>query len=246
MCSYLPSAATEKIDSMERDLLERWLAEGLSLAEIGRRVDRNPSTVAYWLKRYGLEANGRANYAPKGEVDRHELEALAASGATLAEMAATLDRSIATVRYWLRRWEIARTRRPGRTPEDPTTAPPIAEMRCAQHGHTRFRLEGRGSYRCMRCRQERVAEWRRRVKRLLVAEAGGSCRLCGYARCVAALQFHHLDPTEKRFALSRRGVTRSLDEARHEARKCVLLCANCHAEVETGYRSLDPDAMTTG
>lgn len=118
-------------------------------------------------------------------------------------------------------------------------------MRCARHGHTRFRLEGRGRYRCMRCRQEGVAEWRRRVKRLLVAEAGGSCRLCGYARCVAALQFHHLDPSEKRFALSRRGVTRSLEEARDEARKCVLLCATCHAEVEAGYRSLDLDAMST-
>jgi hypothetical protein len=37
------------------------------------------------------------------------------------------------------------------------------------------------------------------------------------------------------------GVTRSRAEARAEARKCVLLCANCHAEVEAGYRSL-PEA----
>ncbi len=29
-------------------------------------------------------------------------------------------------------------------------------------------------------------------------------------------------------------MTRSLSAARREARKCILLCANCHAEVEGG------------
>jgi hypothetical protein len=69
-------------------------------------------------------------------------------------------------------------------------------------------------------------------------ESPGRCRLCGYDRCPAALQFHHLDPGEKSFALSREGVTRSLAEAQAEAAKCVLLCANCHAEIEAGYREL--------
>ena len=43
-----------------------------------------------------------------------------------------------------------------------------------------------------------------------------------------------MDPATKAFALSSEGVTRSLDSAREEAAKCVLLCANCHAEVEAG------------
>ena len=62
--------------------------------------------------------------------------------------------------------------------------------------------------------------------------------LCGYDRCDAALQFHHVDRATKRFALSREGVTRSLAKAREEAAKCVLLCANCHAEVEGGFAQL--------
>jgi hypothetical protein len=53
-----------------------------------------------------------------------------------------------------------------------------------------------------------------------------------------ALEFHHVDPAAKRFGVAFRGVTRSLDAAREEASKCVLLCANCHAEVEAGVRSL--------
>ena len=58
------------------------------------------------------------------------------------------------------------------------------------------------------------------------------------SRYAAALQFHHVDPTEKAFALSSRGVTRSLAKAREEAAKCVLLCANCHAEVEAGVATI--------
>ena len=108
-------------------------------------------------------------------------------------------------------------------------------LRCVHHGPVEHVIEGRGSYRCTRCRAERVAEHRRKLKRQLIAEAGGCCRLCGYSRCAAALQFHHLEPSRKSFHLSLRGVTRSLEKLREEARKCVLLCATCHAEVEAGY-----------
>jgi hypothetical protein len=55
---------------------------------------------------------------------------------------------------------------------------------------------------------------------------------------VGALQFHHLDPREKGFALAAEGLTRALDLARAEASKCVLLCANCHAEVQAGLGAL--------
>jgi hypothetical protein len=62
--------------------------------------------------------------------------------------------------------------------------------------------------------------------------------ICGYSRCQQALQFHHLDPATKRFHLGHNGVCRSLTKSRAEAKKCVLLCANCHAEVEAGLAGL--------
>jgi hypothetical protein len=55
---------------------------------------------------------------------------------------------------------------------------------------------------------------------------------------MAALEFHHLDPGQKEFALSVRGLTRSLEEVRREAAKCIVLCANCHAEVEAGHSAV--------
>jgi hypothetical protein len=76
------------------------------------------------------------------------------------------------------------------------------------------------------------------VKQILVSDAGGRCVQCGYDRCVAALHFHHGEPRNKAFDLSRHGVTRSLARARAEAGKCVLLCSNCHAEVEAGAITL--------
>jgi hypothetical protein len=79
-----------------------------------------------------------------------------------------------------------------------------------------------------------VTRRRKRVKEILVTEAGGACALCGYSRCLAALEFHHVDRTRKRFAVAAGGVTRALAASREEARKCVLLCGNCHAEVEAG------------
>ena len=45
---------------MDRDRLEGWLQSGLSLTEIGELVGRDPSTVGYWCKKYGLEPNGRS------------------------------------------------------------------------------------------------------------------------------------------------------------------------------------------
>lgn len=100
-------------------------------------------------------------------------------------------------------------------------------------------IEGRGYYRCKRCRLEAVSRRRRKVKQMLVSEAGGRCVLCGYDRCVSALHFHHIDPRSKKFHLSMQGVARSIAAARAEMAKCALLCANCHAEVEAGLVTFD-------
>jgi 5-methylcytosine-specific restriction endonuclease McrA len=89
-----------------------------------------------------------------------------------------------------------------------------------------------------------VSIWRRRVKRRLVERAGGACQLCGYDRYDGALQFHHVDPESKEFAISRNGTTRSWAELCAEADKCALLCANCHAEVGAGVIELSGEDVS--
>jgi hypothetical protein len=225
---------------MDRDLLERYLDEGLSLTAIGALVNRHPSTVGYWLTKHGLTANGHDRHTPKGGLSRERLEALVQAGATLEAIAGELDSSPSTVRYWITRYGLPHPYRVRRDDIEQAlrAGARTIQRRCKRHGETDFVVENSGRTRCRLCRMDRVAAWRRRAKQALVREAGGRCQLCGYDRCMAALEFHHLDPDQKSFALSLRGVTRSLDALRAEAAKCALLCANCHAEVEVGFSTV--------
>ena len=67
---------------------------------------------------------------------------------------------------------------------------------------------------------------------------GGKCAVCGYDKCQRALSFHHVNPKEKDFDLSSRGLTRSWERIKKEIDKCVLLCANCHMELHDGVTQL--------
>jgi hypothetical protein len=51
-------------------------------------------------------------------------------------------------------------------------------------------------------------------------------------------RIHHLDPSQKRLEINAKGVAVAIAKLREEAQKCVLLCANCHVEVERGVRML--------
>lgn len=213
----------------------------MSLIEIGRQLDRDPSTVGYWVNKYGLKAHGREKYAPKGGLCREDLEGLVADGASLTQIAETVGRSLGTVRHWLRKYDLrtncpAGPRRPG-VQQARVAGLNEALVACPHHGMVEHVRDSRGSYRCRQCRTDAVIRRRRRVKQILVGESGGCCRLCGYDRCVAALEFHHIDPSTKEFTLSRRGA-RNIAMLRAEVRKCVLLCSNCHAEVEAGFVKL--------
>ena len=223
---------------MDKALLEYYLDQGLSLPQIGVLTSRDPSTIGYWVRKHGLVANGREKYAPRGGLGQEQLEPLVERRLTQAQIADALGVSVATVRHWLGKHGLTTKARRSQRLGD--AKPETIRDVCRHHGLTEFYLQNRGGYRCRRCVKVSVTEWRRRVKRVLIEEAGGACVLCGYHRCPAALHFHHLDPSKKEFVISREGATRSLEEARKEAAKCVLLCANCHAEVETGYASLGP------
>jgi DNA-binding CsgD family transcriptional regulator len=213
------------------------LAEGLSLTEIGVLENRDPSTVGYWVEKYGLTANGQEKYAPKGGISKSQLEELLGQDLTLRQIAEELGRSQSTVNYWLRRHEVKTRRGHGRR------AAALAAMEngtnqfdyeCVHHGVTTFFVFKGGRSRCGKCNSEAVQRRRETTKRTLAQERGGQCAICGYRRYIGALQFHHVDPKEKKFGISGRGITRSIARSREEAAKCILLCANCHAEVEGG------------
>jgi Helix-turn-helix domain len=224
---------------VEREWLASRLASGASIEAIAREVDRDPSTVSYWVRKHGLKSAHAERHAARGPIDRELLCEIVRCELSIRDMADVFDRSPASIRHWLRAHglETARMRRERLGKAAIASGAETADLPCPRHGMTRH-VRRQGGFRCTRCRVDHVAEKRRRIKRQLVLEAGGRCELCGYDRCDGALQFHHLDRDTKRFAISGEGVTRALAKAREEAAKCVLLCANCHAEVEGGLAQL--------
>lgn len=227
---------------MDKRFLEDCLAKGMSLEAIGKLASKHPSTVSYWLKKHGLSASGAARHTPKGQIDGVHLEELVDRGMSIRAMTKELGISYSTVRYWLGRLDLETDRTTRRHESDAAKKAGLRRvyLRCPRHGHTAFFLRPEGGYRCAKCNVVAVSERRRAVKRVLVEEAGGRCSLCGFNEHPAALQFHHLDPSTKEFHLAHQGLTRGIGRMRAEARKCVLLCANCHSLVEAGVRSLAP------
>ena len=83
-----------------------------------------------------------------------------------------------------------------------------------------------------------VGRRRKKLREMARDYKGGKCIMCDYNRCQRVLSFHHVNPREKDFDLSSRGLTRSWERIRKEIDKCVLLCANCHMEVRDGITQL--------
>jgi predicted HNH restriction endonuclease len=93
--------------------------------------------------------------------------------------------------------------------------------------YSRGKRGGFTSY-CKFCNTTDIRERAAKRKQEFVDYKGGKCELCGYDKNIAALDFHHVDPSIKESKLS---DFRSLAAARVELDKCILICSNCHREL---------------
>jgi 5-methylcytosine-specific restriction endonuclease McrA len=74
-------------------------------------------------------------------------------------------------------------------------------------------------------------------KQQLLNSFDGCCWLCKYNKYAGALDFHHLDPSQKDFQISQYSGNNFISyEMAVELSKCILLCKNCHSEVHAGIR----------
>lgn len=81
---------------------------------------------------------------------------------------------------------------------------------------------------CKKCFNKLRVNNLKKIKILMVEYKGGKCEICGYNKCLGALEFHHLDPSQKDYQPARMG---KFDEiSKKELDKCQLLCSNCHRE----------------
>lgn len=68
---------------------------------------------------------------------------------------------------------------------------------------------------------------------------GGKCGGCADVVPDSLFEFHHWDSREKKFGISRDGLSRPWEAIAEELLKCVMLCANCHREAHAGVRQLE-------
>ena len=113
-----------------------------------------------------------------------------------------------------------------------------------------FNKQGHQQYdsRCKQCSKEHTKKYRKRhnprdlglrkIKCDYVEEIKTECAECGYNRCAAALDFHHINKETKVGGIaefeSNGKIT--LEMLKEEIRKCVVLCANCHRELHAGFK----------
>src|SRR3990172_7474961 len=108
----------------------------------------------------------------------------------------------------------------------------VKSINCNIHGNNvRAYKHGRRLI-CGYCQDERVSKWRHNKRNELIKRAGGQCTICGYNKYTGALEFHHIDPSTKEMNLSVTDMYRK--DVYDEINKCILVCANCHRELQVG------------
>lgn len=110
--------------------------------------------------------------------------------------------------------------------------PRCKETKNASEFYRRRNGTGLSSY-CIKCSNKESGDRLRRIKQFSIEYLGGKCAICGYDICHAALHFHHIDPSQKNFAISTHRCFK-FESLKAELDKCILVCANCHYEIESG------------
>lgn len=172
---------------MEKELLQKYINEGLSTREIAQKINKGQTTVRHWLKKYELKTNNLK--FGENEIKRYNQ----------------------TYRI----------------------CPKCKDNLKINNFYKRGGILFDSTY-CKKCTTKQTVERMVNFKMKCIKYKGGECIECGYNKYYGALEFHHLNPSLKDFAISNlrsysfdKIVTDELD-------KCVLLCNRCHREVEGG------------
>ena len=88
-------------------------------------------------------------------------------------------------------------------------------------------------------RSHPVVSFRQRIKIALVKAFSHKCACCGLEDDYVLYDFHHIDPDTKEFGIANASTTRSRQAYADEAKKCIMLCANCHRKIENDLISLE-------
>lgn len=168
-------------------------------------------------------------------MDKILLESLVNKCLSTREIALETRTSQTNIRYWLKKLGLKTKINPRNLGGTWGKNKKIIEPCCQVCGETNpdnfyFRGSKRNKLKCKKCHNKGQTERFRENKRKVVEYKGGKCSMCGYNKCIASLDFHHIDPATKD---SRWKVMKSwsFEKVKDELDKCILVCRNCHGEI---------------
>lgn len=164
-------------------------------------------------------------------MNKEELQQMVDGYLSIRQMAEKTGKSATSIRYWLKKHElkskIQRFNKGGENKKPKSLQKPFLCAKCGESDPDRF-YHARS--RCKTCHNREQVKRVKETKQRAVEYKGGRCEKCGYDKNLAALDFHHLDPSKKdvNFKTARHWkwcrIKRELD-------KCIMVCRNCHAEI---------------
>lgn len=145
-------------------------------------------------------------------------------GLSTWDLATYFNTTQPNIRYWLKKFNLQTIRKQNTL----TNSRVCLTCRLIKPQEDFYKRGNKYMCHCKSCFLRNNTTKRLQVKQQCVDYLGGKCSKCGYNKCLAALDFHHVDPStkDKDYVNSRM----SFDKLKIELDKCVLLCANCHRE----------------
>jgi hypothetical protein len=95
------------------------------------------------------------------------------------------------------------------------------------------RAAGTHNIYCKPCDSKMVMQKTIDAKQRVVDYMGGCCSVCGYDKCLRAIEFHHLDPDKKSETYNKRFTSWGFERQKKELENCIIVCSNCHREIHS-------------
>lgn len=162
-------------------------------------------------------------------ITKEQLQAFVDKGYTKKQVSEELNIGYSTVYYHMSRHGLKFTNTESNRRVDIHT--------CSTCGDTdSANFYGGRKIQCKNCFNKQCAEKQKETKLRAVEYKGGCCQHCNYSKSISALEFHHMDPTQKDPQYK---ATWSWKRLKPELDKCILLCSNCHREEHDRIRLIN-------
>lgn len=160
-------------------------------------------------------------------MDKKYLEECLSKNMSQREISRDCGKSRSTVKYWLDVHELLLE--VNNIPDGHKECGKCHEVLLIENFNVRSD-NGKPAPYCKKCYVDNSIKRRRELKKNAMEYKGGCCEYCGYKSIPEVYDFHHLDPKEKDFGISKKGYCHSWEKVKIELDKCVMLCSNCHRE----------------